>query len=154
MRPVWTISQSSVRLMLGIQLGHSVQTDSPNQAKVKRIQSRSDAGSEVQRFPGREDTSPPSPLPSISPRVTYSEWSLVLASACLMPPSLSYSMAWQLSKSLEPSLLIQPSFIKHLLNAWVLKLAWTSSHCKMVKLLVASNGPCRKIYTMETCQRC
>ena len=40
-------------------------------------------------------------------------------------------------QSLEPSLLFQLPFMKHLLNAWGLKLACASSRCEMDKLLVA-----------------
>lgn len=43
-------------------------------------------------------------------------------------------------QSLAPFFLVRSLFIKHLLNAWVLKLAGTGSHHETVKLLAACNG--------------
>lgn len=111
----------SVRLKLGVQQGHSVLRPDQGQGRKGKRGVR-----QGQRRGGKEDIAVPAALrpcrylftvvsrPALSPSSTspYKPSSATASSGSSPSPSDR--------QSLGPFLLVLPSFIKHLLNAWVL----------------------------------
>ena len=138
LRSLWITSQSLLKLKLGVQKGHSVQSPKARQRSRGDPGRRASSKSEVRGVGPQERKTPA--LHSLCCLLVllraFTQGGLRPHPQPAPAGPLWDSMAGQLPRSSPPTvsqspgpfLPVQPSLVNHLLNAWVLKLLCTCFH--------------------------